>query len=198
MRVAAREQRHDMPPLRGHHQLLAISHFNQDIGAWDIGNVTRMYSMFDNSGMSIENYDATIIGWANQAATTGVQQNVHIEAAGLHYSAESEEARQTLIDDFSWRFVGDEYGTGHFIVGTNDNDIFVGGAGDDVVTDFNAHEDRIVLFGALTGTSQIDGDDAIITYGNGATVVLQDVFLSVEAESAEWLDITEINNDVIV
>ena len=26
MRIAAREQRHDMPPLRGHHQLLAISH----------------------------------------------------------------------------------------------------------------------------------------------------------------------------
>ncbi|WP_220084001.1 hypothetical protein, partial [Roseovarius marisflavi] len=25
MRIAAREQRHDMPPLRGHHQLLAIS-----------------------------------------------------------------------------------------------------------------------------------------------------------------------------
>ncbi|WP_407926001.1 hypothetical protein, partial [Cochlodiniinecator piscidefendens] len=25
-RIAAREQRHDMPPLRGHHQLLAISH----------------------------------------------------------------------------------------------------------------------------------------------------------------------------
>ena len=27
MRIAAREQRHDMPPLRGHHQLLAISPF---------------------------------------------------------------------------------------------------------------------------------------------------------------------------
>jgi hypothetical protein len=25
LRIAAREQRHDMPPLRGHHQLLAIS-----------------------------------------------------------------------------------------------------------------------------------------------------------------------------
>ncbi|WP_318308662.1 BspA family leucine-rich repeat surface protein [Flagellimonas crocea] len=37
--------------------------FNQDLGSWDIGNVQNMSTMFDGSGMSKENFNATIIGW---------------------------------------------------------------------------------------------------------------------------------------
>ena len=41
MRIAAREQRHDMPPLRGHHQLLAISQKSVEDRRCFLGHIGR-------------------------------------------------------------------------------------------------------------------------------------------------------------
>ena len=76
--------------------------FNQDLGDWDISNVVDMEEMFDLAGLSTENNDATLIGWAAQ----DVQNGMELGASELFY-CQGESARQSLIDDHNWEFKGD-------------------------------------------------------------------------------------------
>ncbi|MCC5942355.1 MAG: BspA family leucine-rich repeat surface protein [Balneolaceae bacterium] len=69
------------------------SSFNQNIGIWNISNVTNMEFMLGATGLTTENYDNILIGWAAQA----VQPNVTLGAGGLEYCNAGDE-RQSLID----------------------------------------------------------------------------------------------------
>jgi surface protein len=82
--------------------------FNQNIGGWNIGMVTSMTDMFDGSGnnrpeLSVENYSAILIGWANKTNTpdnlsfTAVT-NRNTSNAQLYESARS--AYKTLQDKY--------------------------------------------------------------------------------------------------
>ncbi len=79
--------------------------FDQNLGDWNIDGVTTMANLFDNSGLSDNNYDATIIAWSAR----NVQDALTIGAAGLRYCGSATE-RQSLTDDHSWSFVGDATG----------------------------------------------------------------------------------------
>ncbi|MCE7991917.1 MAG: BspA family leucine-rich repeat surface protein [Roseivirga sp.] len=79
--------------------------FDQNLGGWDIDMVTTMANMFDNAGLSDNNYDATLIAWS----VKNVQNDVMLGAEGVKYCG-STTARQSLIDDHSWSFVGDTAG----------------------------------------------------------------------------------------
>jgi surface protein len=49
--------------------------FDQNLGAWDItgiNGVSNMNDMFKNSGISLTNYDSTLIGWATQDVYPGI------------------------------------------------------------------------------------------------------------------------------
>ena len=80
------------------------SAFNQDIGSWDVSNVFSMIHMLTNSGLSTQNYDNTLIGWASQS----LQSEVRFGAEGLHYCL-GETARTTLISTYDWDITGDTY-----------------------------------------------------------------------------------------
>ncbi|MEM6297146.1 MAG: BspA family leucine-rich repeat surface protein, partial [Bacteroidota bacterium] len=84
------------------------SAFNQNIGAWDIGNVTNMNSMLNNSGLDGGNYDATLIGWAdNNGGTETIPNGITLGASGLEYCA-GEAARNTLTNATNnWTITGD-------------------------------------------------------------------------------------------
>ena len=77
--------------------------FNQDIGSWNISSVLDMEEMFDNSPMSTASYDATLIGWEAQGLA---MDSLNLGAEGLLF-CESADARDRLINEKGWTFVGD-------------------------------------------------------------------------------------------
>ena len=76
--------------------------FDQDIGSWVVNNVTDMNYMLRSSGLSIANYDATLIGWASQDVQTGVT----LGATGLEYSGNGIAAVNTLTTTYGWSIIG--------------------------------------------------------------------------------------------
>jgi len=78
------------------------SAFNQDISGWNVSSVTTMSFKFNNAGLSPENFDQALNGWSELE----LQQGVALSAEGLHY-CNGGEARQILIDEFSWVIEGD-------------------------------------------------------------------------------------------
>lgn len=58
----------------------AIS-FNQNLGAWNVGSVVNASSFLKDSGISIYNYDQTLVGWSSQV----VQPNVPFGAGTTQY-----------------------------------------------------------------------------------------------------------------
>ncbi|WP_299604112.1 BspA family leucine-rich repeat surface protein [uncultured Aquimarina sp.] len=80
----------------------SASSFNQNLSVWNIMTATNMTNMLSNSGISQENYDNILIGWAAQA----VQSNVNLGATNLEY-CDGRDARQDLIDTHNWNITGD-------------------------------------------------------------------------------------------
>lgn len=72
--------------------------FDQDLGGWEVANVTNMQNMFATSGLSNENYEATIMGWGQLSS---LQSNVKLGAQQNTYCI-SREAHQYLSENFGW------------------------------------------------------------------------------------------------
>ncbi len=84
--------------------LMGATAYNQGLGTWDISTVTDMTQMLDQTNISVENYDNTLIAWSNQP----VQDNVNVGVDGLDY-CDAKTERLFLIDTSNWNFVGDEF-----------------------------------------------------------------------------------------
>jgi hypothetical protein len=86
----------------------SASAFNQDLSAWTPKmqgtQVPNMANMFDNSGMSRENYDKTINGWWSKKDQ--LPDGVTLGALNIHYR-DCATARQGFITEKGWTFVGD-------------------------------------------------------------------------------------------
>ncbi len=76
--------------------------FDQDLSAWDISSGTTLQSIFNQSGLSTCNYDKALIAWAELP----LQTQVAMHAAGIQYSQNAADARQSILDNFSW-FISD-------------------------------------------------------------------------------------------
>ena len=74
------------------------SSFNQNLGNWNISNATNLGSMLSGTGLSVSNYDQTLIGW-EALATTPTFQN--LGASGLFYCAGAA-AHSSLISTYGW------------------------------------------------------------------------------------------------
>ncbi|MDT0622608.1 BspA family leucine-rich repeat surface protein [Croceitalea vernalis] len=72
--------------------------FDQDLSSWRVSNVTDMSRMFQSSGLSNENYDKTLIGWS---LLPSLQNGVQLDAPSNQYCS-SQEARQSIIDNYGW------------------------------------------------------------------------------------------------
>jgi len=81
--------------------------FNQSLGDWELDALDPteffggMTEMLNNTGLSTENYDASLIGWADFVGTNEGPKNIELGAEGLTY-CNGETARQSLIDGHNW------------------------------------------------------------------------------------------------
>ncbi|WP_172435810.1 Ig-like domain-containing protein [Sediminicola luteus] len=73
------------------------SAFDQNLADWTPISGTNFTDFLDGSGLTIDQYDALLISWANQS----LQNNAVFGAQGLEY-CNGIDARQRLIDTFSW------------------------------------------------------------------------------------------------
>lgn len=76
--------------------------FDSNLASWNVSNVTDMEYLFDRSGISIANYDATLIGWSSQS----LQSDVNFGGEYIVY-CEAADARQSIIDTYGWVITGD-------------------------------------------------------------------------------------------
>ena len=72
---------------------------DQYLGDWDVSGVTNMNDMLDNTALTRENYDTTLIAWSEQTVTSGIT----LGAQGLPY-CDAVEERQSMIDNYGWTF----------------------------------------------------------------------------------------------
>ena len=84
---------------------LRASSFDQNLGIWELHPSNRLAQMFNNSGMSCENYDLTLIGWADNPNTP---DNRNLGAVGINYW-QAAEARARLINEKGWNISGDAF-----------------------------------------------------------------------------------------
>jgi surface protein len=84
------------------------SSFDQYLGDWNFPllNFTAnpLIGLFNNSGMSCENYSSTLIGWNNQASTP---DNMSLDALNISYGTNAVAARTNLINTKNWTITGD-------------------------------------------------------------------------------------------
>jgi hypothetical protein len=78
--------------------------FNQNLGGWNVNSIGSNGINLSGSGMSCDNYTATLIGW-NNTCSTGKK----LQATGLKY-APSLAARASLVTK-GWTITGDATGS---------------------------------------------------------------------------------------
>jgi surface protein len=90
--------------------------FNQNIGGWNLSNVTDMTNIFyrdvsvdPDSAMSAENYNAILIGWGASEKISLLQNGVNLNANLIYTSIGASEARTRLLT--KWNINGDLYVT---------------------------------------------------------------------------------------
>ena len=72
--------------------------FNQPLDNWDVSSVTDMNSIFDQTNMSTQNYDALLLAWSVQ----NLEFDVRFSAVNITFSSASEDARNKLIEFYNW------------------------------------------------------------------------------------------------
>lgn len=67
--------------------------FDQDLSGWNVANLAQAHNMFNNSGLSVSNYDNLLEGWSSQS----VKSNVTFGAQGIYYCS-AQTARDILTN----------------------------------------------------------------------------------------------------
>jgi len=76
--------------------------FNQDIGSWNVKNVTTMENIFKDSNLSTRNYDALLIGWKPKE----LQNNVLFNAGNTKLcSNDAQNAKSYIKNTYNWQIL---------------------------------------------------------------------------------------------
>ena len=85
------------------------SAFDANLGNWNIQNIERMDEMFNNSGLSTNNYSATLEGWATLDDGEAQIPNFvdFTNQNGMMFCLDAEQERDDLITNHNWDISGD-------------------------------------------------------------------------------------------
>jgi len=75
------------------------SSFNSNLSKWDVSNVIVMTNMLDLSGISVENYSNTLIGWNSLPS---LKSGITLDVGSIKFNSGANSARQNIIDSYSW------------------------------------------------------------------------------------------------
>ena len=76
--------------------------FEQDLGEWDVTKVFDMADMFTGTGLSLDNYDALLLGWSARALEPGVD----FSAGDSYYNPTvAGDAHDTLTGEYDWNVI---------------------------------------------------------------------------------------------
>ncbi|WP_075344006.1 BspA family leucine-rich repeat surface protein [Tenacibaculum agarivorans] len=77
--------------------------FNQSLGDWDISSATKMNDMLKNSVVSTNNYDTTLIGWANlEVGETKIPTGVTFNANTIQYCLGETDRNKLTNSPYNW------------------------------------------------------------------------------------------------
>ena len=86
------------------------SSFDQNLGSWNIGGIAgidTMSNMLDNSGMSPQNLNATLIGWHSFVQQNNDPVDITLGLQGLTAcGTDSFQAASALAVNYLWVIVG--------------------------------------------------------------------------------------------
>ena len=82
---------------------------NYSLGGWGFKTGAIFQEFLTGIDMSSDNYDLTLIGWANRAQQKGGPMNLTIYTGPLEYSAIADPSRDILVNTYNWTLVGDVY-----------------------------------------------------------------------------------------
>ncbi|MGJ8641343.1 MAG: BspA family leucine-rich repeat surface protein [Opitutaceae bacterium] len=85
----------------------SVDAFDQDLGSWNMAafDAKNMTYMLTGTGISVANYSATLMGWANQVAALGVPINRSLGTNTLQYDATASDA-VTVLTNAGWTNLG--------------------------------------------------------------------------------------------
>jgi surface protein len=86
----------------------SASAFNQNLGNWTLNATVNLSNMLNNSGISCQNYSATLQGWSANPLTPN---NRILGASNMEYGAYTAAARTNLVSSKSWTISGDVVGS---------------------------------------------------------------------------------------
>lgn len=78
--------------------------FDQNLSDWDVSKVIYfddepfMKGFLEVASLSVENYDALLIGWSQ----LGLVNDLTFNTGNSQFSSSAEEARQVIIDEYNW------------------------------------------------------------------------------------------------
>ncbi|GEM_PF-2119273 len=171
--------------------------FNQDIGSWNVSNVTNMTDMLNNSGMTVTNYDNTLIGWAAQT----LRANVQLGATSLAY-CNGKSARNILTGSLNnWTISGDNLDCSGFSTFTvDDPSVAEGDAGSATLTFTvtlsdpapagGATVDYVTSDGTASSASDYTSTSGTLNFTFGETTKTIDVTISSDTEIEDDEQIT--------